>query len=238
MKKAAFRNIGFLVALWAITAALKSSVPNVFALHATLACLLVAAGIVIVQAGPNKCATPSQYGLQRPTGRAGYRLSMGYFLLTVAIFAALNANDWQNTFPIIISDALSSNGFLLAVLAAPVYEEFFFRGCVQPAVLQQIKTALPENSSSSHSNWSIYLSALIFWIFHIPLAPSAWAQAWATNAIPVSPGPFILGLACGFLANKESSIWFAVLLHIFANLLGPIWGNILPTSIMPFFYAL
>jgi membrane protease YdiL (CAAX protease family) len=238
MHKSTTRNIVFLVALWVATAAAKSSLTNVFVLHTALACLLAAAGFLVVLRGPNKNERPLRFGLQAPTGRVGYRISVGYLLLTVAIFAAMNPGTWQNLFPKIINDAFSSNNFLLAVLAAPLYEEFFFRGCLQPAILQEINSAVPENSSAEKSNWSIYLSALIFWIFHIPLAPSIWSQAWAANAIPISPGPFFLGLACAFLANRESSIWYAVLLHIFANLIGPIWGGMLPSSVLPFFYAL
>jgi len=238
MKKSTARNIVFLVSLWAATATAKASVANIFALHAALGCLLIAAGILVVLWGPNKDELLNRFGLQAPTGRVGYRVSLGYLLLTVAIFAALNPGNWQNLFPHIVNSAFSSNGFLLAVFAAPIYEEFFFRGCLQPAIFKEIKVAVPEKSSSEKSNWSIYLSALIFWAFHIPLAPSAWLQAWEVNAIPISPGPFFLGLACAFLANRESSILYAVLLHMFANLMGPIWGGMLPASVLPFFYAL
>jgi membrane protease YdiL (CAAX protease family) len=224
-----------LVGLWLAVAVAKAIIPNMFILHATLAVVFVFSGLLLIWRNSGGDRQPLARILRKPEGRLGYRLSMGYFLFTIALFAAFNARTWQDDVPRILDAAFANHSFVLAVVAAPLYEEFFFRGCLQPTLLNTLGS---EQTGSGASNWSIYVSALTFWLFHMPLSQTAWAEAWTAHAIPISPGSFFLGIVCAFLADRERSIAFAVLFHFFANLLGPLWSGILPSSVLPFFYAL
>lgn len=74
----------------------------------------------------------------------------------------------------------------------PLAEELVFRG-VFLVWLRQILGA----------GWAIFLSALLFALFHGELA--------------IIAGTFPLGLACGWVAYKSGSVWPAVLIHVINN---------------------
>lgn len=112
---------------------------------------------------------------------------------------------------------------LLFVLALwiPFCEEAYFRGALQPAFVR--REGLPP--------WgAIYLSALVFWLFHAPLAPVEWSHAWAQGGLPLAPGPFFLGLACAWIRARDGHIWGAVALHGLANACGPLWEPLLRSA--------
>lgn len=223
-----------LVALWIFVAAVRAAVSDIFVVHGILGLGLLAAGAGLLwkHTGGDKASLTAFF--QKPQGRTGYRLSLGYFVGTSALFMAFNPNTWQYSLQNHINSAFLTLSPALAVLAAPLYEEYFFRGCLQPVLAQRLESRF---SPKSASLWAVYVSALVFWLFHAPLSPQVWQAALSQGAIPLSPGSFFLGLVCGFIALRDGSLWFAILFHAFANLLGAVWGGILPASLMPYFFA-
>jgi membrane protease YdiL (CAAX protease family) len=242
-----FKNTKFafaLFSLWFFVGFARANMNNLVAIHAILALALVSAGGVLLwKHSRNNKATDTEAinskasltaFFQKPQGRTGYRLSLGYFVGTSALFMAFNPGTWQFSLQNHINAAFLAASSALAVLAAPIYEEFFFRGCLQSVLAQKLESHFPSKTAGL---WSVYVSALIFWLFHASLSPQVWQAALSQGAIPISPGSFLLGLVCGYIALRDGSLWFAILFHAFANLLGPVWGGILPSSIMPYFFA-
>jgi membrane protease YdiL (CAAX protease family) len=221
--------------LWMATGTLRIFVQNPIIVHAFLALLFVAASLAFLRTPKTDEKTQAPSLFQKPSGRTGYRLSLGYFIATSLLYMAANPNTWQYTLQSNITHSLATLTPALAVLAAPVYEEIFFRGTLLPILEKKFLTRM---NSQQAQNWAIYASSLIFWIFHAPLSPAIWASTLSQGAIPLSPGSFFLGLVCGFIAKRDNSVVFAIVFHAFANLMGPLWGGILPASIMPYFFAL
>lgn len=223
-----------LILLWVTVGGLKVLFENPAILHTILAVTLVFAGALILKyygRDPNIAVTAP---FQKSNSRVGYRLAMGYFIATSLLYMAFNPNTWQFELPNTINATFTNSFSALAVLASPVYEEFFFRGCLQPSLHRILESKLPNAKASL---WSIYLGSLIFWLFHAPISLSTWQDALSHAAIPLSPGSFFLGLVCGFIVHKDASIWFAIAFHAFANLMGPVWAGILPAAAMPFFFS-
>jgi membrane protease YdiL (CAAX protease family) len=201
---------------------------SIMALVATL--LVVGTALLI--------GSPLLRGLRRlwvaPSAGLGAVLSCGYLTFVVGAYVVVHPESWRFDLPQILNPLALPAASLAAVLVVPFYEEFFFRGALQPRVGTLLQARFDERCAAL---WSIYIVALLFWVFHAPVHLEAWRVAWARGGIPLSPGPFLLGLVCGFIRWRDASIWFAIIFHALANLLGPLWAGLLPPSILGMFYS-
>ncbi len=234
MKKSTLLLGVALATLWICVSWARTVVSAPLHIHIIIAALLLGSGAAFLLFQTKGDVASLTVFFQKPRSRVGYRASVGYFVATSALFMAFNPNTWQWTLSNHLNAAFSALPSILAITATPLYEEYFFRGSLQPILAHKLSHKMPQSKADL---WAVYLSALVFWLFHAPLSPSVWQQAFSQGAIPLSPGAFFLGLACGFVALRDESLWFAILLHAFANWMGPVWGGILPASIMPYFFA-
>ncbi len=113
---------------------------------------------------------------------------------------------------------------LLVLVVAPVVEELYFRGSLRATVQRCFTEPRFGNGAAA---WTVYLTSLIFWLFHIPFDAEAWREAWAAGAVPFSFGPFFLGVWCGSILERGESLKVAILAHFLANLFAPVWGALL-----------
>lgn len=137
---------------------------------------------------------------------------------------------------------LSAPGFA-AVIIAPLSEEFFFRGWLLKSQLQRVDASRMKNSETSSLStlfWVCYLNALLFWLFHFPIQVGflkQWSEALAQGRVPVSPGPFLLGLVASLLTVLTGTPRAAMVFHMLANALGPLWLPLLGNELLrSFFY--
>jgi membrane protease YdiL (CAAX protease family) len=123
----------------------------------------------------------------------------------------------------ILESGLSPYEQVMVVLLAPIIEEFYFR-----IIVQTIWSVMftKHNVGPWAVFWPIYLTSLVFSIFHVPFDPEVWKSALAVGSIPFHPGPFFLGLWCGVLMFKERSVFWPIAAHSLANLLTPIWNDL------------
>ena len=90
-------------------------------------------------------------------------------------------------------DAASTPIVLLAVVAAPIFEEFIFRGLV----FQGLARTVP-------LRWAVVGSAALFAIIHPPISV---------------PAVFGLGIATALVFHKTRSLWAAITTHAVYNAL-------------------
>ncbi len=173
--------------------------------------------------------------LKSAKSKYGKCITLGYSLLTATIFLLVNTTEWQTKFvkstKYLFQGADAFHNYFLA----PVYEEIFFRG----ALLLALNRLLSEFFNQKQVfYWSIYLSAIIFWIFHFPTSFDLWKAALSQGGLPLSPGPFMLGLVCAFIAQKDGSCVYAIILHVLANSCGELWGQIITNeTLLRLFYS-
>jgi len=140
-----------------------------------------------------------------PTLWAGAALAPALYLaVTVALMAI--PESWLESYSE-ASSGITSGGFigLLAVVAAaPVAEEFIFRGLI----MTRLSCAMP--------GWlAVVLSSAIF---------------GACHGHPVWFGyTFVVGLCFGFIDLRAGSIWPSILAHVAFNAIGQMFG-LLPDS--------
>jgi membrane protease YdiL (CAAX protease family) len=134
---------------------------------------------------------------------------------------------------------LTSTAGLFSIFLAPVAEEYFFRGWLlhgQIAVIEQKDV----RGASFRSRWLgiCYVNALIFWLLHAPMDVPAWRWALAEGKIPVSLGPFFLGLVTCSLTLFSGRLRPAIVFHMLANALGPVWHPLLSSdAVRAIFYG-
>lgn len=158
----------------------------------------------------------------RAQGRFGLFVVAAYVTTTSLAFVFFADSSPARFFEIFRNSFLSREALLFG-LAIPFFEELFFRGAVQSFLKEQL-TFVPE---FRRNFWIVYWQALVFWLFHLPVNTDAWAQALAQGGIPMGPGPFLLGLVCGFIRARDNSIAWAIVFHGLANLSGAFWYEIL-----------
>ncbi len=172
--------------------------------------------------------------LARPSSALGAVLSCGYLAFVVTAYVVVHPESWRFDLLQLLNPLALPASALAAVLVVPFYEELFFRAALQQRVGALLQSRLEDRQAAL---WAIYIVALLFWLFHAPFQPDAWRVAWSRGGIPLSPGPFFLGLVCGFIRWRDGSIWFAIIFHALANLLGPLWAGLLPPSLLGMFYS-
>ncbi|MEN6425615.1 MAG: CPBP family intramembrane glutamic endopeptidase [Phycisphaerales bacterium] len=102
-------------------------------------------------------------------------------------------------------------GFINAVVIAPVFEEFMFRGVVLGALMQRYRFAVAN-----------VVTALLFLGLHLPgwyFQGRLWEHlmSLAGGALAI----FVLGLVFGFVAQRSRSLVASILAHAISNLFGP-----------------
>jgi len=162
--------------------------------------------------------------LRKPRSTVGVTMVALYAVLAVFVFTHFKVgNQWQpNDTGYVVPFMGAKQVFLLSVLV-PIYEEAFFRGSVLRSLLfrPHALTLLGRKIS-----WlgPIYLNSLVFWLFHLPPDFELLWRHFQVGSLPLAPGSFFLGLACGYITYKDRSIWMAVVLHGLANAAGPLWA--------------
>ena len=102
-------------------------------------------------------------------------------------------------------------GFITAVVIAPLFEEFMFRGAVLGALMQRYRFAAAN-----------VVTALLFLGLHLP----GWyfqGRLWEhlTSLAGGALAIFVLGLIFGFVAHRGRSLVASILTHAISNLFGP-----------------
>lgn len=234
---------GILGICWATVGAMRGTDLLPFALHGWLTLLFVVAGLALlgldlwlhcdlstVRLQP----VLRQIGLAAPQGRIGYRIVLVYLLLTFAAFVWTHPMNWNFRIREVLAAQASDPHVVLLATLVPFYEEFFFRGTLQSVMAGRLAIGRPARQAEW---WALYLAALVFWLFHVPLDLDVWRTALASGGVPLSPGPLLIGLACGFVTAADRSILMAVVLHGAANFLGDVWGQVLPGALQPMFFS-
>lgn len=253
-RKALFRIAGVVAAAWLCAKALLP-VGGMGWTHAWMAALCAAAtGAILVTfkssiyGSCGRDQLPSALGskkltatylfhfiMKKPDSRWGLRVCLCYFVFTMAAFLLFAGDDRGRK----AIDALARNSVdfeaVAAWLLAPIYEEMLFRGALLFALRQTFEILLKNKNVAP---WSVYLTALVFWLFHFPMQIEVWATAWEHGALPLSPGPFLLGIVCAALVVLDSSLWYAIVFHALANFSGVFWAHVLThPAVFGLFYS-
>ena len=114
---------------------------------------------------------------------------------------------------------------LVTLVLAPVCEELFFRGMLLGSLVplwgrSPAKALVPYPMA-------VYLCAMIFLLFHLPVDLGLWRELWGTGALPLNMGACLLGLWAGSLVIIDRSLWTPILAHAVANLSAPAWSFVL-----------
>lgn len=163
-----------------------------------------------------------------------------YALIPVLILLVQYPQEWTRARLELARWTLSTAG-LSAVLVAPLAEEFFFRGWLLSIQVEWQKSRETLSAQSViNCAWLCYWNALFFWIFHIPIQSGmleVWKDALSRGLVPLSPGPFLLGLTACALTRISGTPRAALLFHSLANALGPLWWPLLrDQNLRSFFY--
>lgn len=161
-------------------------------------------------------------------GRVGLVLCVGY--IAVLLTGHIAFGRWSEFLhsAAVLASRDSIRSLVMIAFVVPIYEEVFFRG----AILTRMKP------NFGNSGMLVYCNALLFWIFHAPLSLTAWSTALQHFALPLGPGPFLLGLVCATITVKDNSIFWAIVFHALANGLGSFWANLITNeSIFRLFYS-
>lgn len=164
----------------------------------------------------------------KPQGRFGPIVCIGYVLILFAGHLILGkSNEFLQSVSMLAYSETVVTLFIIALIV-PLYEELFFRG----ALLARMRSRFTNNGML------VYANALVFWAFHAPLSATAWSQALSQFALPLGPGPFLLGLVCATMTLKDNSIFWAIVFHALANGLGGFWANLITNEpIFRLFYS-
>lgn len=180
--------------------------------------------------------------LRRPERLLGSYFCLIYAVLPYALLMFFLPNELPQARLELRNWVLSVPG-ISAILIAPVAEEFYFRGWLLNTQLKSAAGAASQQSSKltfGAMAWICYSNALLFWILHIPVQPGAfdvWVEALKNGMVPVSPGPFLLGLVTCALTLMTGTPRSALIFHMLANALGPMWWPLLrDQTLRSFFY--
>jgi membrane protease YdiL (CAAX protease family) len=103
------------------------------------------------------------------------------------------------------SDPLARYGLIFgAVLCAPVFEEFLFRGHLQSILLAFFQKFVPTAPAPpAWPRWAaIFATALLFTVVH-----AAWT----------APPIFLLAVALGYVYERTGNLWAAIVVHALFN---------------------
>ncbi|NBO39374.1 CPBP family intramembrane metalloprotease [bacterium] len=159
---------------------------------------------------------------------------LAYFILPLILHSFVQPQEWFRTRLEWQQWILSEPG-MAAIVLAPLSEEFFFRGWLLRA--QQERRGSAEHASGLQAVWICYINALVFWIFHAPVSLGQWHLALRHGQMPLSPGPFFLGFIVAGLTMWSGNLRAAIIFHMIANAMGPVWLPLLANeSIRALFY--
>jgi membrane protease YdiL (CAAX protease family) len=152
---------------------------------------------------------------------------LAYFLLPLVLNLLFLSESWTQTKSNWQDWVLSEVG-LLSILAAPIAEEYFFRGWLLKRQWEALES-LPRKSFWTAFK-TCYVNALVFWLMHMPIDLNLWKQALLVGAVPASPGPFLLGLVTCLLTLRTGNLRAAILFHAVANASGPLWWPLMASE--------
>jgi len=151
--------------------------------------LLMATGVLVA---PGE-ARPNFLQIVLPGVLAGV-LAGAFGLVYLAIlnhFAELRA--WKESYIVVLSPTQDAALFALVVLAAPLFEEFIFRGLIYRGMERSLRPAS-----------AVLASAAIFAAVHPPV-----------SVIPV----FVLGIAAALSFRRSRLLWTPIITHMVYNAL-------------------
>ncbi|MEY4065809.1 MAG: Type prenyl endopeptidase Rce1-like [Pseudomonadota bacterium] len=194
--------------------------------HLFLACALV--GIASLLRLPK---IVSNQGNDKARGRwFADVVCLVYGLAPFLLNALFKPMHWMTTLADTASWLTSSSG-IFSVFLAPVVEEYFFRGWLLNGQRTLYEPPQSETESTG-SRWLMlcYTNALFFWALHAPFDWSVWKLALSDGKMPMSLGPFFLGLVTCALTLFSGSLRPAIVFHLLANALGPVWQPLLSSE--------
>lgn len=149
-------------------------------------------------------------------------------VLTCALFACVTfsaqvASEGTLSLKPIVNVDLSVSERAVVWFVAPLVEELYFRLVIQTILKARCSKS---NFGLSALSFPVYLTSLIFALFHLPFDLEIWKNTIQSGSVPFHPGPFFLGLWCGVLMEKERTIVWPVLAHSMANILTPVWNSL------------
>lgn len=148
----------------------------------------------------------------------------GFLALPLALNLIFLPHEWHQTSQIWKQWILSISG-LCSIVLAPVAEEVFFRGWLLSRQIEKCQGEFRQNAFEIGK--ACYLNALVFWVMHFPIDLHLWKNAFLRGHIPISPGPFLLGLATACLTLRSGHLRAAIIFHAIANATGPLWWPLL-----------
>lgn len=155
-------------------------------------------------------------------------LCLVYLVVPILLNFILLPARWQLTVGEWVNWIFSEVGFF-SILAAPLAEEYFFRGWL---LAKQVTTFGSETSRSFlHSAKICYFNALIFWMLHMPIDANLWKDSLMEGQIPMSPGPFLLGFVTCGMTLRTGNLRSAIVFHALANATGPLWWPLLANDL-------
>jgi membrane protease YdiL (CAAX protease family) len=204
--------------------------------------LLGSNALVAPQIPPTSCNHSAGlryfHWLGRPQSTFGAAAVAVYATASLFVYTTSSKEDQRElTFGLHLFAPDGLSQLILVAVIVPLYEEIYFRGALLFA-LSSNKAKLDFDIWRKLAFHPVYLSALLFWLAHLPASARVIGEHLAEGSLPLSPGTFLLGLVCGIVAWKDKSIWGAVFLHALANASGPLWYPLLSQSdIFQWFYA-
>jgi membrane protease YdiL (CAAX protease family) len=153
-----------------------------------------------------------------------------YAILTIALYVAFSFKKNAQFLSISLSEVLNWNNiltFFSNCVIAPLTEEMFFRGFLMFALVNAFKVNLVQKIGftqlfSTRGYFTVvYLNAIIFWFFHIPL------EFMMQGIFYAHIGSFLMGFACSIIALNDRSYRNAFFLHALGNFMGFAWLEIL-----------
>lgn len=205
-------------------------IPSPWLRHGALAAWFVLHAFLMGRFGGAKLnaeAVPFVTWLGKPQSIFGATIVTLYATVSVLMFTLGDSdNQWQRLFSALPFSTDTLWALLLTSVFVPLYEEFYFRAALLPAQISR-QAGHPGFGCGGASFFSLYMNALIFWLFHMPTDGEVLWNALRNGAVPIALGPFLLGLACAVVTARDRSLWAAVVLHGFANAAGPLWEGVL-----------
>lgn len=128
------------------------------------------------------------------------------FGITMPISELIPMSDSMKKMLLDVSDISEISSFIIAVIAAPIFEELIFRGIILDGLLKKYSPIK-----------SILISSFLFGAFHL----NPWQFV----------GAFILGSFSGWIYYKTQSLSLSIIIHAVANLSGLLVSSIIDTDL-------
>jgi membrane protease YdiL (CAAX protease family) len=180
---------------------------------------------------------PGAPGFLFPKSHVGWLLTVSYVVTSLLVYTYTNSAEYVKIGGVVLLNNLNDLRYLLLISGlVPFAEELFFRSFAYS--LQNVASL--ENWQSGKI-WKelqfAYINGLIFWVFHLPGGWDWVGRLFENGQVMLPLGPFFLGVVCAWVALRDRSIWWPIVLHGCANASAPFWSEFLRQhGVFEFFY--